>query len=75
MTKEDALLLVRRLHDVDGTEKELDRILLYLEDALPNSRLGNMMYICKTQRTCEEIVEEAFRRAEAPKLALPPPKS
>ena len=62
MTKEEILLAVRKLYTPELTTEEEDmRIIDELYEALPHSKITDMIFHDPRNLTPEEVVEEAVR--------------
>jgi hypothetical protein len=65
MTRDEMVALARRTDNADGTEEELDAILLQLMKELPHGDILNLLFDPNRHLTAEEAVDEALQREAA----------
>jgi hypothetical protein len=68
MTRDEMVTLARRMDTADGTEQELDAIMIQLMKELPHGDILTLLFHTRPQLTAEEAVDEALRREAAWRL-------
>lgn len=58
--KTELIELVRKIMEVEGTESEIDEMLVYLKQNVPHPEVSDLIFWDKRELTPEEIVEEAL---------------
>lgn len=59
------IVLARRMDTANGSEKELDAIVIQLMKELPHGDILTLLFHTRPQLTAEEAVDEALRREAA----------
>ena len=60
VTKEELLVLVRRIRLAQGTEAEIDALVRAFQASVPHPGASNLIYWHEPELTDEEIVEQAM---------------
>ena len=58
---EHLIALVRNIMNAEGTEQELDDMLIEVQQALPYAEVSNLIFWDERDLTPEQIVEEALQ--------------
>jgi len=73
LKKDEIIKLIERIIDIDGTEEEINEMILELKRNVPHPKVTNLIYYPPEGKelTPEEIAEEALNYIP---LITPPPK-
>ena len=70
MTREEMVSAVHGIMMVEGTDAEFEAWMLQMENELPNSHIGDLIFYHRPELSAEQVVDEAIRRANTPRLLL-----
>jgi hypothetical protein len=67
MTREEMIRMVRRIQTLDGTEEQIDCLIVALRETFPHAKVSDLIHYPPNRRelTAEQIVDEALRRERA----------
>lgn len=61
MTRSEMLDAVKRVFKMEDAEAEVDRIVVFFDEAVPNANVIDMPFWPDAERTPEQIVDEVLR--------------
>ena len=59
-SRDELVLMIRRLQSSDGTDEELDWLLNEVRAAVPDPNVSDLIFYEKPELSAEEIVDRAF---------------
>lgn len=62
-TKDELVLLVKKIQNAEGTEKEIDNMIDRLQGSVPHPAVTDLIFYPEVEMTAEQIVEIALAYA------------
>ncbi|CAN7762250.1 bacteriocin immunity protein [Paenibacillus sp. LjRoot56] len=60
LIKEELIVLVRKIMNVEGSEEEVDNMIELLKSSIPLPEVSDLIYWNENELTAEQVVEQAL---------------